>query len=193
MKLNQLTMCCAMEQHTFKNVSNCLNTNIYSYLETSGGQSSNLYLNAVHFLTPVLIRHLWQLKTAVFPAQVSNMHCSIGIYSFENDKNIVLPVTSHPSYLFRTYLWFRSTQLQDKVSQLKNITNFNYNTQTAYSGLCTVALIFCSKQDTAIVMGRLFMANLQPKTQMTQPSMRLCHPPGGSTSPKYKLLCFKPP
>jgi hypothetical protein len=33
----------------FKNVKNCLNTNIYSYLETSGGQSSNLYLNVVHF------------------------------------------------------------------------------------------------------------------------------------------------
>ncbi len=33
----------------FKNVSNCLNTNIYSYLETSGGQSSNPYLNVVHF------------------------------------------------------------------------------------------------------------------------------------------------
>ncbi len=31
-----------MEQHTFINVNNCLNTNIYSYLETSGGQSSNL-------------------------------------------------------------------------------------------------------------------------------------------------------
>jgi len=29
----------------FKNV----NTNIYYYLETSGGQSSNLYLNVVHF------------------------------------------------------------------------------------------------------------------------------------------------
>ncbi len=29
--------------------NNCFNTNIYSYLETSGGQSSNLYLNAVHF------------------------------------------------------------------------------------------------------------------------------------------------
>jgi len=29
----------------FKNVNNCLNTNIYSYLETSGGKSSNLYLN----------------------------------------------------------------------------------------------------------------------------------------------------
>ncbi len=33
----------------FKNVNNCLNTDIYSYLETFGGQSSNLYLNVVHF------------------------------------------------------------------------------------------------------------------------------------------------
>jgi hypothetical protein len=33
----------------FKNVNNRLNTRIYSYLETSGGQSSNLYLNVVHF------------------------------------------------------------------------------------------------------------------------------------------------
>ncbi len=48
-----------MEQHTLKIVNNRLNTNIYSYLETSGGQSYNLYLNVVHFLTPVLIKHLW--------------------------------------------------------------------------------------------------------------------------------------
>jgi hypothetical protein len=27
----------------------CLNSNIYSHLETSGGQSSSLYLNVVHF------------------------------------------------------------------------------------------------------------------------------------------------
>jgi len=33
----------------FKNVNNCLNTKISSYLETSGGQSSNLYVNVVHF------------------------------------------------------------------------------------------------------------------------------------------------
>ncbi len=33
----------------FKNVNNCLNTNNYSYLETYGGQSSNLYLKVVHF------------------------------------------------------------------------------------------------------------------------------------------------
>jgi hypothetical protein len=38
-----------MEQRTLKIVNNCLNTNIYSYLETSGGQSFNLYLNVVHF------------------------------------------------------------------------------------------------------------------------------------------------
>ncbi len=55
-----------MEQHTLKNVNNCLNTNIYSYLDTSGGESCYLYLNIVHFLTPVLIRHLWQLKIVVF-------------------------------------------------------------------------------------------------------------------------------
>jgi len=37
------------KQHVFKNVNYCLNTNTYSYLETSGGKSSNLYLNDVHF------------------------------------------------------------------------------------------------------------------------------------------------
>ena len=37
-----------MEQHALKNVNSCMNTNIYSYLETSGDQSSNLYLNVVH-------------------------------------------------------------------------------------------------------------------------------------------------
>ncbi len=32
-----------------KNVNNCLNTNIYSHWEISGGQGSHLYLNDVHF------------------------------------------------------------------------------------------------------------------------------------------------
>jgi len=36
-----------MEQYTLKNVYNCLDTNINSYLETSGG--SNLYKNVVQF------------------------------------------------------------------------------------------------------------------------------------------------
>jgi hypothetical protein len=39
-----------MEKHALKNVNNCLNANISSYLETSGGQSSNQYLNVVHFI-----------------------------------------------------------------------------------------------------------------------------------------------
>jgi hypothetical protein len=38
-----------MEQCALKNVNNCLYTNIYSYLETSGGISYNPYLNVVHF------------------------------------------------------------------------------------------------------------------------------------------------
>jgi hypothetical protein len=38
-----------MEQCTLLNVNKCLNTSIYSYLETSSGQSSNVYLNVVHF------------------------------------------------------------------------------------------------------------------------------------------------
>jgi hypothetical protein len=62
-----LTKVASIQQHTLKNVSNYWNTKIYSYLETFGGKSSNLYLNVVHFFsTPVLIRHLRQLKAVVF-------------------------------------------------------------------------------------------------------------------------------
>jgi hypothetical protein len=43
-----------MEQRGLQNVNNCLNTNIYSYLVTSCGQSSNLYLNVVHFFNTSL-------------------------------------------------------------------------------------------------------------------------------------------
>ncbi len=48
----QLSFCSktfSMEQCALKDVNNCLNANIYSYLEASGGQSFNLYLNALHF------------------------------------------------------------------------------------------------------------------------------------------------
>ncbi len=40
---------CVMEQCTLRNINNYLNTNIYSYLETSGGQSSNVYSKVVNF------------------------------------------------------------------------------------------------------------------------------------------------
>jgi hypothetical protein len=65
-KLGCPTRDCTIEQRAFKKVNHCLNTNIYSYLETSGGKSFNLYLNVVHYSTPVIIRRLWQLKTVVF-------------------------------------------------------------------------------------------------------------------------------
>jgi hypothetical protein len=55
-----------MEVRTLKDINKYLNSNIYFFLETTGGQSSNLYLNVVQFLTPVLSRHLWLLKTVVF-------------------------------------------------------------------------------------------------------------------------------
>ncbi len=38
-----------MEQHALKIINNCLNSSIYSYLETFSGESSNQYLNGVHF------------------------------------------------------------------------------------------------------------------------------------------------
>jgi hypothetical protein len=38
-----------MEQRALKNVNNFLNTNTYSYLETSGGQNCNIYINVSSF------------------------------------------------------------------------------------------------------------------------------------------------
>ncbi len=43
-----------MEQRGLKIVNYCFNTNIYSYLETSGGRSYHPYLNAVHFFNTSL-------------------------------------------------------------------------------------------------------------------------------------------
>ncbi len=78
-----------MEQSALKNVNSCLNTNIYSYLETSGGQSSNPYLNIAHFSAIELIKNLWQLKTAVFMHWCLKPCCSIRIIKlFNKQENI---------------------------------------------------------------------------------------------------------
>jgi hypothetical protein len=57
-----------MEQNALKNVNNDWNTSIFFYLETSGGQSSNLYLNVVYFFNASVNLHilLCQLKTVTF-------------------------------------------------------------------------------------------------------------------------------
>jgi hypothetical protein len=49
---------------TLKNANSCWSTKITFYLETSGGQNSNLHLFI--FSTPMFIRHLWQLKKVGF-------------------------------------------------------------------------------------------------------------------------------
>jgi hypothetical protein len=63
-----------MEQCTLKNVNNHLNINIYSYLDTSGGQSSNLCLNVVHFFNTSINYASVAAYDCCFPAM---MHCSI--------------------------------------------------------------------------------------------------------------------
>jgi len=61
----------------FKNVNNCLNTNIYSYLETTGDQSSSLYLNVAHFFNASVNLTSVAAQDSCFPALVSNTCCPI--------------------------------------------------------------------------------------------------------------------
>jgi hypothetical protein len=49
--IGQILQRILMKQRALKIVDNCLNTNIYSYLETTGGQNYNLYLNVVDFFS----------------------------------------------------------------------------------------------------------------------------------------------
>jgi len=66
-----------MEPHILEIVNNRLNTNIYSYLETSGGQSYNIYLNVVYFFNTSLYYTSVAAEDSCFPELVSNMHCYI--------------------------------------------------------------------------------------------------------------------
>ncbi len=68
---------CPMEQQALKNVNNYLNANIYSCLETSGGQSSNLYSHVVHFFNKSVNLTSVLAYDFCFPALVSNQRCPI--------------------------------------------------------------------------------------------------------------------
>ncbi len=57
-----------------------MNTNIYSYLETSGGQSSNLYLNAVHFFNANVNLTSVAAYDSSFPALVSSLFELVNTY-----------------------------------------------------------------------------------------------------------------
>jgi hypothetical protein len=71
-----------MEQPALKNVNNCLNTNIYSYLETCGGKIFSLYLNIVHFLNTSVNQTFVASEDNCFPTLISNMCCSIPVRNF---------------------------------------------------------------------------------------------------------------
>jgi hypothetical protein len=64
--LSYLTIINQWNSALFKIVKNCLNTNINSYVYTSGCQYHILNLNVVHFFNTSVNRHLWQLKMFVF-------------------------------------------------------------------------------------------------------------------------------
>jgi hypothetical protein len=65
-------ICAFMEQYALKNVNNDLNTNIFFYSDTSGGSSSNLYLNVVHFFYTAVNWTSVADQGICFPALVSN-------------------------------------------------------------------------------------------------------------------------
>jgi hypothetical protein len=73
----------SMEQHAFKNVNNCSNTSSYSYSETSGHQSSNLYLKVAYFFNTSVDKTSVADSDSCFPALVSNTCSSV-------DKNLKL-------------------------------------------------------------------------------------------------------
>jgi len=89
-----------MEQHTSKIVSNCFNTNIYSYLETSGGQSLNQYLNVVHFCNTSVILTSVAAQDRCFTALVSIMHCSIIV-----KKHKLTTLVRFNNYYLNISLW----------------------------------------------------------------------------------------
>ncbi len=73
----------------FKNVKKCLNTNIYSYLETSGGQSSNKFINVVHFFNTSVNQTSVSAQDICFPALASNT-CSSIIRNYYSEKFALL-------------------------------------------------------------------------------------------------------
>ncbi len=140
-----------MEQHTLKNVNNCWNTKIIFYLKISGGQNHNLYLNVVHFLAPVLIRHLWELKNVFFCIGVYSVlfychqhnlciHVLMFVYG---DSFVILMSNSknctHLLSLMKNTLAYFSTQPPKKILQLKLKLKTSF---TAWTSNCFFKLKF---------------------------------------------------
>ncbi len=110
----------------------CLYANIYFCLETSGGQSSNLYLNVVHFSPPVLIRHLWQLKTVAF------LHwCLICAILLFVCKHFLLETSSgQSSNLYLNVVHFSPPVLIRHLWQFKKVVFLHWCLNLCYSHVC---------------------------------------------------------
>ena len=96
-----------MEQCTLRNVNNYLNTTIYSYLETSGGQNSNTY-----FQTWSRLRNRdrkpsrFDSRSSRFrfePIRVETSKSRFVIDFFNFDFGIYICMFSEKSVLFRYY------------------------------------------------------------------------------------------
>jgi hypothetical protein len=106
-----------------------LNTNIYSNLETCGGQSYKPIFKCCFFWsTTVLIRHLWQLKTVVF-LHWCLIHAIILIWSVQTLKLCFLGKERIRNMLLKVlkyrYLWHWLFQLLPLPSlKLQNFEPF---------------------------------------------------------------------
>jgi hypothetical protein len=79
-----------MEQRSLKNVNNYLNINIYSYVEGHLVFRVIIYIYMWFlFSTPVLIRHLWQLKTVVFLHWCLICAVLLAVYMKQNNTCII--------------------------------------------------------------------------------------------------------
>jgi hypothetical protein len=104
-----------MEHNALRSVNNGLNTNIYSYLETSGGQSSNLYLNVVHFFQHVLIRYLWQHKLVVFLHWClicAVIFCVLNVCAFTLLLNVIMSSVILPNVVVPTESLTKQTRVK---------------------------------------------------------------------------------
>jgi hypothetical protein len=105
-----------MEHHTLKNVNKCLNTNIYFYLATSGGQSSNLHLNVVHFFNTSVNYTSVAAEDSCFPSLVSNTCYSIKMVVFmelHSEGRLLTYVTELITVVKSVVLQARASQIFD--------------------------------------------------------------------------------
>ncbi len=93
-----------MEERRFKNVNNCLNTNIYSSLETPGGQSSNPYLNVDKFFNTSVNKTSVVASDGCFLVLISNTSGSISSLKWKVNILFKIVITSSINFVLNFIL-----------------------------------------------------------------------------------------